>query len=74
MRLGTAVHGLGLEALVAVTDQRLVNRRRQAVAIALLGGIEGIGKVGALLRPAGDLVELVEAVCPDRRGADHHQQ
>ncbi|MCY1416026.1 hypothetical protein D9M71_315270 [compost metagenome] len=55
--LGALVDGLGLEAPVAVLHQRLVDRRRQGLLVALLGRREGVIEMGALVRPAGGLVE-----------------
>jgi menaquinone-dependent protoporphyrinogen IX oxidase len=61
------------EALVAVVDQRLEHRRWQAVLVALLGGTEGIVEMRTLFWPAGDLVQLVVAVCPGGQNAEHQQ-
>jgi len=63
----------GGKALIAVIHQRLEHRRRQAALVALLGGVEGIAKMRALVGPAGDLVQLVVAVCPGGKSAEHQQ-
>ncbi|RMM90442.1 Oxidoreductase, 2OG-Fe oxygenase family [Pseudomonas savastanoi pv. glycinea] len=68
------VHGLGGKTLIAVIDQRLINRRRQVVAVALLSSLESIVEMRALFRPACGLVQLIVAVCPGRGGAEHQQQ
>ena len=73
LRLGTLVHGLGGKAFIAVVHQRLVHHRRQAIAVALLGGTEGVIEVRTLFGPAGDLVQLVMAVCPGGQNAEHQQ-
>ncbi|MNC52062.1 hypothetical protein D3C75_1013860 [compost metagenome] len=73
LRFGALVHGLGGKSLIAVIDQSLIHRRRQAALVALLGSREGVVEMRALFRPAGDLVQLVVAVCPGGQNAEHQQ-
>ncbi|MNW10962.1 hypothetical protein D3C71_2082970 [compost metagenome] len=56
LRLGTLVHGVGGETLIAVVDQCLEHRRWQAAFVAFLRGRKGVVEMRALFRPAGDLV------------------
>ncbi|MCY1376799.1 hypothetical protein D9M69_643180 [compost metagenome] len=56
--LGALIDRQRGKALVAVVHQRLIHRRRQAAAIARLGGAQGIVEMRALLRPACCLIEL----------------
>ena len=42
--------------------------------VALLGGTEGVIEVRTLFGPAGDLVQLVMAVCPGGQNAEHQHR
>lgn len=54
---GALVHGLALEAAVAVVHQRLVDGRRQALLVTLLRGAQRISEMRPLFRPARRLVK-----------------
>lgn len=55
---GAPIDRVAGEAAVAVVDQRLEDRRRQAVLVALLGGGQRVAEIGALLGLAGGFVEF----------------
>ena len=61
---GAPVHCFGGKAQAAVIDQGLINRRRQVIAIALLGGSKGINKMRALFWPPGSRKQIIEVICP----------
>ena len=60
--LGAGVHGLRVETLTAVVDQGLIHSGRQIAAIAFLGCRQRVIEMRPLIRPASDLVQIIQAV------------